>query len=306
VTDPYSWGPAWDRPKLRAPKTLYLSQRDWYARNGYRVLRLDEQRDYVIDLPGQRRIGGVEIRGGRNVRMIGGHVTPNPEHLTKNDERTNAAIRITGNRGIVHIENVLVDSSIGGQGDALNISNNPNGIVQLINNRFANILAGPGGHWYDGVHADAIQLWAPTDNPWAAVRELRIDKLTASSSASCLQFQEYGPTRLSRVNLSFFGGDGIREQAKLLRLTRPGGCKGSRHELLEVYADATLYPPLEERIAPEAAIGDATWCAARWTEDGNLHWPELPIGGHVTPGPPPGGDFVPEGSVGVGVRGKRQ
>jgi hypothetical protein len=282
--DPVRCAPLrWAPPVLDDPQTIDLG-------DGYSDVRLEPDRDYVLRLPPTRKLGGAFVEGGRNVVVIGGHVTLPPGTTTDQERR---ALYFKNQTGIVHVEGVLIDGSAGGEGDGIALSA-PAATVQIENVRIVGL------HGSDrGTHADVVQ-------PWGGVRELRIDRLTGSSGFQGLQLP---------VALAPIGGADVRfadlralpapigdrrvghSGGHMLWLTPPGSCVGYPVALDQVWIAARPGRSIGDSVWPGVADGSA--CAAVGGR-GGVRWPLLPVQGAVRAGVPPGGEFVPRWSVGAG------
>jgi hypothetical protein len=256
----------WAPPTLTNPATIELG-------TGYTLTRMDPARDYVVELPAARKVGATVLDGGRNVVVVGGHVTI-PAETT--DGSSHRAIYVKNATGTVHLEGIEIDGSGGGESDAIAISA-PRATVQIENVRATGIR---GGHstW----HADVIQ-------PWGGVRELRVDGLTASSNYQGLQLNRsggpIGSVSLRRVDLSQEPGP-YDLGGFMLWLTNGSACDGYPVSLDQVYLAPRAGRTVEHSVWPEDAACLAT----------------LPITGEVTPGTPPDGSFVPAGTAGPAYR----
>jgi hypothetical protein len=157
TTSPLRWAP----PTLVEPKTIVLG-------TGYTHTTLATNRDYIIKLPATKKVGATWIDGGRNVVVIGGHLTIPPTSFSPaTNEAT--ALSIKGATGTVHVEGVLIDGSAGGEFDAVTV-NAPEATVQLENLRIVGVRG-----CNEKIHADVVQ-------PWGGVKNLRINRLTGRSS----------------------------------------------------------------------------------------------------------------------------
>jgi hypothetical protein len=307
----------WAPPVLHEPVTINLPA------SGTVRLNLDNSRDYIIRYPDVRRVGGLTLRGGRNIVIIGGASTL-PSHTGKGLRN----IQIKDKPGvmdgrIIHIEGLDIDGSGGGEGDGIGIGA-PSAIVQLENDRITGLI----GH-LSSTHADVIQTWG-------GVKQLRIDHLTGASHYNNLYLRrENSPLEpgdrsvvLHDVNLfGYVNPAGWDEHTTLRAMaigTQPpnSSCAGHRCGpanpddpvncqlagpivLDNVYAEPPG-GPLNAFAWPTGSMS-AAGCAAALSPDGtSMSWPALsaafggPVTGAIQLGPPPGGDFVPAGSVGVG------
>ena len=285
---------AWRKPAQSSPQTIKIPARS-SSYNGFTVVRMSTSRDYIIQMPREKKIGGIELQGGRHIHLIRAHVCPNPLRINKHKTHSAVAVLVTGSTGIVHIEGLRTDSTtLNGPGDAIQIRA-PKAVVQVQNCFMDKVL---GGITNDEVHADVVQLNGSDEkNPRSAVRELRIDRLTATTNVNGLQFENFGPTKVKRVNLSYWKAPrGIHIYGLLGRFadTIDGKCSYSTHYLQDVYFDPTVKGvPLAQAVNPRAQAG--YWCRG-WVDeiDGSVRWPTLPIDGFVRLGESPGngGDYV--------------
>lgn len=273
-----TWSPhklRWAPPALVNPITIQLTA-------GQTGTKLDPTKDYIIKFPPTKKVGGTAIFGGRNVVIMGGHVTIPAENTGKGGNYQRSLF-ITDNQGIVHIEGLLVDGSGGGESDAIAISS-PNSTVQIQNLRVNGIL-GTNNTW----HADVVQ-------PWGGVKELRIDRITGSSYYQGLQIPEdvgaIGKAIISHVNLSILTPATGVSGGQMVWLSHY--CKGYPVELDEVYAlprpgrtfGSSVFPMNTDTTCPFVING----------QEG--YWPGLPQKGVVKHGVPEK-DFVPEGTAGI-------
>lgn len=265
----------WAPPTLEKPSTIQLG-----VDNPVPGLRPD--RDYIIKLPNAIRTRATILRGGRNVIIMGGHVALANLDNTAADDAEKRAFYIKDCTGTVHIEGVLIDGAKSGEYDAFAIAAPP-ATVQLENIRVIDVHG-----TFKTFHGDIVQ-------PWGGVKELRIDRMTGSTSYQGLQIdQDHGPIGreiIQHVNLTGSGNYKVW-------LTKNEADKPPSISLREVY----VTPP------PGRALADSVWPPARDKEAGavasadgsEVTWPKLPfIQGSIRLGPPPGGDFVPLGLAGL-------
>jgi hypothetical protein len=266
----------WAPPALEDPETIVLG-------SGPTSTNLDPTRDYIIELPDEVKMGATALIGGRNVVLIGGHVRVPADASGDINQR---AIYVKDATGTVHIEGVLIDAEGDIEFDGIAI-NAPHAVVQVQNVR----IEGVNGS-FEGFHGDVIQ-------PWGGVRQLRIDRLTATSDYQGLQIEQGGPiggADIRRVNLAHDAGN-EGETTFLVWLTLGTSCDEPYPvELADVYVEArenghaseVVWPPARERLT----------CAA--VPDGaEVTWPDLPVEGGVRDGHPPRGDFVEAGVAGT-------
>jgi hypothetical protein len=270
----------WAPPELSDPETIELG-------TGETLRHLDPARDYIIELPDEKKVGATILVGGRNIVIRGGHVAIEPGRESDTYRR---AIYIKNATGTVHIEGVLIDGSGGGPFDAIAI-NAPEAIVQIQNVRAVGVSGS-----FEGFHADVVQ-------PWGGVKELRIDHLTASTDYQGLQIEQslgpIGRAVLSNINLSHVaGGPNADETTFLLWLTSGTTCRNEYPvEIEEVYVAPRSGWTAAEVVWPPAR--PSLECHAE-EDDRRVFWPLLPVAGSVHEGRPVDGDFVPEGLAGIG------
>ncbi len=245
------------------------------------VLTLDDDTDFVLTQTAPLT-KCLTIKGGRNIAWI--HGESKIDRMWSNNEADIASVRLyrsddgaaaARNDGrIIHIENFRAHGYYT-SGDIQ--AKCPEAIVQIRNCR---IECGAWGRISskDGIgspHPDIIQLWG-------GVKELRVDGLTGLCTYQGLQInQDKGPVgkrTLRRVNLRRQDGrsEAVDHSPRsypnyLLWLNSPPGSI----DFSDVYLDH-----------PTRALAKTVW-------------PEGQIPAGVRAGNPPGGDFVPAGSVGL-------
>lgn len=268
----------WAPPALEQPKTIELTATSF-------VPQLDPKRDYIIKLPNEPRTKAVQITGGRNVVLIGGHITLENLDGQQAYDSQKRAIYIKNNVGTVHIEGVFIDGTNSGEFDGVAIAA-PESVVQLQNMRIMEVHG-----TYRTFHGDVVQ-------PWGGVKELRIDRMTASTHYQGLQIdkdlQPIGEEIIQNANLT---GPGSYK----IWLTKFPDDNPKRVVFSEVYVTPREERPLEKSVWPES---NDEKLGAKLAEDGrSVSWPNLAfVEGVVNLGPPPAGDFVPEGVAGIQYR----
>lgn len=274
----------WSPPELVNPITIQLG-------TGNTLTTMDQTKDYIIKLPATKKIGYTWLNGGRNVVIIGGHVTT-PSGLTGTSERR--AFYIKDNQGIVHIEGVLIDSSGGGEQDAFAISA-ANSTVQLQNIRVENLMG-----TYNTEHADIIQ-------PWGGVKELRVDRMTGSTNYQGFYFvqtQSYGiMDKIVVQNVNFLHQDNPSQNVPRMMYMVYDDCLWHPNSVsfTEVYFKANSQRPFEQTTYPSTTIPTACKASISSGTPRELTWPGQDwFTGSVKEGDPAGGDFVPAGTVGLG------
>jgi hypothetical protein len=280
----------WAPPHLTDPQVIVLAR-------GQTVTRMDPDKDYVIRLPREGK-GDTFLVGGRNVVIVGGHVSSGGEP-TLWDVPEHRGIYIAGATGVVHIEGVLIDDVDVGKADGIDVAA-PEAIVQIQNVRIVGLTGSQ-----EENHADVVQVWG-------GVKELRIDRLTGATDYQGLHVQPElapnGPEIIKNTNVSSTSTTAGNWLAWLT--TDSNTCETpARVELSEVYVTPrdgrslgnSVWPPDRNANAAElrSSRGVRT-CASELSADGTqLAFPQLPqVSGVIKKGPPPGGDFVPDGVAG--------
>lgn len=283
-------------PKLDSPQTITL-------KSGQTSTKLDPNRDYIIKLPAETKVGCTELIGGRNVVILGGHVTvPGSEPQKEPKIAHFSAFHFKHQTGTVHIEGVLIDNSAGGKGWDAFFTNCPQAIVQIQNVR----VEGLSGD-FKGFHADIFQTGH-------GVRELRMDRLTGTTDYQglFLKIEEslrgknrFGDLHFSRINLEALPG--TFNQALLYLATPDYYMEG------HVYLEEVYLKPVPT-FARDFIVPRVTPCGLEqmrtrkcdhhfaWKEGSKITWPYFEqVHGSVIEGAPEE-DFVPAGSVGLDYR----
>lgn len=255
-----NWALRWPAPHLAKPAVVRVGA-------GGGTVRLAAGRDYRIVLRKPlRERGGLQIIGGHNVVLIGGHITipPAGAGATVADRR---GLGLTGQTGTVHIDGLLIDNAGGDLSEGIQVAA-PRAIVQIQNTRVAGVHARDQKRFGDN-HPDVVQTPG-------GVRELRLHRFTGTTSYQGL-FLRGDRAPVGRVVLSKVNIVGFRTARYLLwkRCARsyPAPCSGPDFplEVSEVWARPGRNRPLRLSLKPEPPSGD--WKA-------------------VKEGIPPGGDFV--------------
>lgn len=292
-----SVGDAFPRPGLSDPLTIALHV-------GADRLRLNDARDYILTLPASKKTGVLEIRGGRNIWVIGGYLSvadPGPNIVI-----ADGSSAMDGR--VVHLEGLLIDGSSGAESDGIRIQA-PKAIVQLVNDRIVDLRGKK-----SGLHADVIQ-------PFGGVKELRIDGLTGSSHYNDLYLRRennpLGPPigKVTIYNANLFGywnGSSLAPPETLRAIsigtqttdptntTSSVNCQLTSGVILRnVYIQPARKRP-GQFLYPHDRMQDAG-CPATLSADGRtIGWPALRlVDGSAIVGSPSGGDFVPPGTVGL-------
>ncbi len=253
----------WPAPPLSHPTTIAVT-------NDNPRVYLKPDKDYILQLPATpvTAEGGVWVVGGRNVVMVGGEIF-NDSPITDGMVADLAyGLYLRDQTGTVYLEGLWIHGR--GIGQAIVLSEAKGATVQLQHSRLEPL------HPVGFVHTDGIQSWA-------------------------------GPLRLRLFDVTI--------------VTAGVGLQTQPHQYEPETIDTWEYRSVNIRQTTAAAY--ALWkepAAGGWWREihddlwvknlGYLAWPDV---AHWNPGGrgkvegtklhlgvPPGGDFVPEGSVGLG------
>jgi hypothetical protein len=270
----------WSPPSLENPTTITLG-------TGPTTTNMDPTKDYIIVLPTQKKNGTTRLVGGRNIVIKGGYVTI-PSGASASDQK---AFRITNATGTVHIEGVLIDSSGGSESDGVFIDA-PEAIVQLQNLRIVGL------HGTEATnHSDIVQAHL-------GHRELRIDRLTGTSNYQGFLFGEhdgpgdFGPIEIRNVDMTAIDAPDSRTLI-WMAAENHDWLMNYRISFSNVWLQGLSRNSIFRVVKPHNA-DESPWTAV--LSNGNqISWPYNPtkIQGFVFVGRPPGGDFVPQGTVGL-------
>jgi hypothetical protein len=189
---------SWAPPALSDPVTVAAQSAPRRGDNAHQ-LDLSPSRDYLVRMPPAGLQGGLTIRGGRNVVLIGGEidVPMQPGNSPSPDSRR--GLYLTGQTGTVHVEGLLIRGPDLSEG--IDLSEPSGATVQIENVRVEGVHARDEAHFSDN-HPDVLQTWAgPAD--------LRVDRLSGSTDYQgvFLAPNEFGPQApprqvlLSRIDL---------------------------------------------------------------------------------------------------------
>jgi hypothetical protein len=284
----------WAPPTLTNPTTVYVPARDTRYPNGVTELHLDSTKDYRIKLPSSKKVGGLQIYGGRNIVIIGGHISANPNRTTSNSDLAPLSIYVEKrSSGVIHIEGVLIDDSVGGQSDGINI-NAPYATAQIENVRA--LLSGRD----DRVHSDVISGY------WD-VGTMRIDRMTGLTNSTGLYFNGRGPLDVRNVDIGYRPSPWISDNSDHIMMwlndnvvngRTTNACDSDGATLSEVYVRPKSGHTLAGSVVPTS--GWPNGCE----NDGGRSYVQFPkltqVRGGAKLGPPPNGNFVPSGVAGVG------
>ena len=275
---PLTWAP----PTLASPITLDVT-------NANRRLFLDNARDYRLNIaePLKRELW---IEGGRNIVVIGGHITIDQVgSSTAYQDNTAVKVRFGDPAGTVHIEGLLIDGPYIADGFGIATGRN----VQIQNVRVERA--------YDNLknaHADCVQIQQ-------GVGHLRMDRFTCSTQRQGIFLGDHdGAIRsadLRRVDLY-----GAAPGGHLLWQTNPSYPVVVTDMRLGIAADFTSWVPFGYWVYPQKdgrTYGGQIDRQRRAvvSRDGRRLWfVGSRISGVIRKAPAAVGEFVPAGSVGMG------
>lgn len=280
-------GDAWARPVSWAPPTL-SNPIGVNVTNANRRLFLDDGHDYRLTIvePLKRELW---IEGGRNVVVVGGHITID-ELGGESSYQDNTAVKVRSGdpAGTVHIEGLLIEGPYVNDGIAIATGRN----VQIENVRVA---------WahddIKGGHADCVQIQQ-------GVGHLRIDGFTCTTERQGIFLGDHsGPIRsanLRRVNMYAAGGK------HLLWQTSPTYPVALSDVWLAIAPGYLPWAPFGYWVYPDRGGGTpsarvGTQRRAVVSRDGKRLWfVGSRISGLVRRGIPGAGDFVAADAVGAG------
>jgi hypothetical protein len=268
---------------------------------------LSAANDYRIHLPSDPLQGGLQIRGGRNVIIIGGQIdltvpcsdSSSACHGINIEKPTSGEVFIEG--VWIHDPQSPITQSTGDGIDVGDPVNSPSDIV-LENVRIDGISGCSGGP----DHADVFQ-------PYSVPRaRIHVDHLTGTTNCQGMtldpdlawdSFGEFAAEYvIKNVNINVlenpFNGPGNRYAWWLTGGTSPkDACLSGPIALRNVYArqpDGTLQ---KNSVWPDTDRPQE--CPSVWSPP-TLSFPHsTQISGVVTAGTPPGGDYVPAGVAGI-------
>lgn len=296
-------GLKWAAPTLSSPQTIQVS-----ASN--RSVDLQAGKDYIIKFPSTpiTGMGGVTIRGGRNIVVKGGEIfNDNDRGCGAPNDGGEYGLLLESNTGVVHIEGLWVHGK--GIGQALLFSNNwtpaeHNLIVQVQNCRFEALHKVSS----NGVHTDGIQSWH-------GPHTLRMFNVTIISQGVCIQTQPFDVTEDNQPL-----ADWHYENVDLVQLNQSVNCVegGSPHHTYALWKwggtqgqASAKWPEFHKNIYLSTPETDASGQPDHYTAWASVGMPQgwagwnpggsWPITGEaIKLGKRPGGNFVPVGAAGTG------
>lgn len=285
----------WAPPALSQPVALTIDSSVIQARGSHKFY-LDNTRDYHITLGDvSTTLGGVVIAGGRNVVVMGGHITV-PWAGTSPTIEARRALFFYRQVGTVHLEGTLIDNAGGDLSEGIQIDA-PDAIVQIQNVRVTGVHARDQVNFSDN-HPDLIQ-------PFGGVKELRVDGFTGSSDSQGIFLRAasapIGKVDLRRVNMV---GTHTNYTRMLQHINGETGTIPTR--LTDVWITPQPGEDLYYSVLAQSA-GGLTHIHTMSSDGQVASWPDykdgagnLVISGEVRRGLPPSGEWVPASRVGLG------
>jgi hypothetical protein len=287
------------------PKTITLCDCNLWG--GVIIVKLADGQDYILKDPVILH-HRVEIVGGHNVVWIGGDIRPTSWIGIGAIKLQHVGV----GGGTVHLEGIYIggvlDDAIEG-GEYANLSK-PSGTLADATLQVENIRAGPLSGDSKLEHQDCIQQYGG----W---RDLRVDHFTcrspfqgfylpwedgASNNQGVLSHWDIRNANLYDLSPS----SGSTFQTLIHFGDKNGNFDATTHKqrgnLSNVYLDATQRTCNQETY-PNSGTTSTGGIAVHSTVNsaGTITWASTwAIPGHVTPGVPPGGDYVPSGVAGLG------
>jgi hypothetical protein len=253
---------AWAPPKLVDPIVVRVGAPG--------TLKLDPARDYRIRLPSHPLVGagGLVVSGGHNVVLIGGTIEI-PRLGSDAGIEARRGLYLTDQTGTIHVEGLHIGGADLSEG--IDLGEPLGATVQLENIRIDRLRARDEVHWTDN-HPDLVQTWS-------GPAVLRIDGLSGVTDYQGLfiapsQFAPKVPMRsvaIRRVNIA------------------------SAHACTCVLLwNASPFPAIAASNVWLTPTTGRSLASVLWPR--RTAWPGARLGS------PPGGPFVPAGTVGVGYR----
>jgi hypothetical protein len=135
--------------------------------------------------------------------------------------------------------------------------------------------------------------------PWGGVKNLRIDRMTASSNYQGLTLKEdlgpVGSVEVFNVNLTATTEPPLEKGGYMLWLTKQRTCEDFPTRLKSVYVKPRPSLSLRRSVWP----GSHSGLSCNGSGSSVVTWPRLSVRGGVRVGRPRGGSFVPRGVAGL-------
>jgi hypothetical protein len=299
---------AWKPPTLKDPITITLCNCN--VQDDEIIVSLRQGQDYILKDP-VTLDHSVVIEGGHNVVWIGGHVRPSVFGM---GVQLGAGAGFGG--GTIHLEGLYLDGIDGHLNDGI-VGGEWNSLSQPEGKRADAILEVENVR-IDGLAGDSSVEHQDCIQQYGGWKELRVDHLTCQTlyQGFYLPWEDDSVSGiLSRWDLRNTNlrdgpnatGTGMQT---LLHFGDMGPAVFSRvshrqiGSLSNVYLHATQ-KSLDQETYPNSGTAsasiDGTVVHSTVNSDGTISWSQTwAVSGFVSPGDPPGGDFVPLGVAGLG------
>jgi hypothetical protein len=249
----------------------------------------------------------VQLKGGHNIVWIGGDIE-SPQ-TSASDIIGIQLLGVGSGGGTIHLEGInvsgyLMDGIEGGEYASKSVSSGTlaDAILQIENVRVGPIT----GSSLSGNHGDCIQQYGG----W---KDLRVDHFTCQSDFQGFYFPWEDEATNNQGVLSYWDvrnanlSDSVNADFQTLIHfgDKNGLFNATTHQqggnLLNVYLNATQRTFNSETYPNSGTTSsDGTVVHSTINSDGTATWSNTwSIPGHVTPGVPPGGDYVPPGVAGL-------
>jgi Bacterial Ig domain len=259
----------WAPPALSSPVTVNVP-------NSNGKLYMDSSRDYIVNVEHLTACGGLWLEGGRNVVVVGAHITI-PGACASAYDRT--AVKVRANNGTVHLEGILIDGSYTHDGI---VTASPNTTLQVENVRVERLQA------LDSNHPDCLQTQG-------GLGRLRVDRFSCSTPLQGFFLKveggnPVGPADIRRTNFRGAFHAFWQETTSVGPITLSEVWVGSSQRSfgLDVWPQSDAYGQSDpNRRAVLSSDGSYLW------------FTNSNITGRVNKGIPSTGDFVPSGVAGA-------
>ena len=267
---------SWAPPALSSPVTINVT-------NANKQLYLDKTKDYVLNIT-EKLVGrpGLWIEGGRNVRVVGGHIEMNTAGDSAYWDRTGVKVRYS--TGVVHLEGLLIDGAYLADGI---VTAAPDATLQIQNVRVERV------HATGAEHADCLQTQG-------GLGALRIDRFSCTTQLQGIFMKiesglRVGPTDIRNVNIAGAGGKYLFWQ----ETTSVGPIALSN---VWIKGNDPSWADFGMWVWPNKnaeAQSDSTRRAVVSSDGSYLTFQNSNISGRINKGVPPNGDFTPRSVVGL-------
>jgi hypothetical protein len=305
---PLTWQPPTCGDATHGCVDMYLSNT-----GSHQNPSLSAANDYRIHLPMTGPLkGGITISGGHNVQIIGGEIDMTYPCSDSSSACHGVNISRGSASGQVYIEGVYIKNpdpnyltDTYDTGDGIDVDDYP-GVTDIVlqNVRIEGIKGCDPA--VPSAHADVFQPYN------AGGANMNIDRLTGTTDCQGMQvdpdyaYATYGLLPKSgtfkNVNINVFAnpssGNGNRYAAWFTYATN--SCVSYPIILSNFYVQEPGGTLAYNSVWPDPANSYPSACLGLYP-GGYVYWPNLTsLSGSVTNGLPPGGDFVPAGTAGVG------